>query len=178
LKLKSLAVITLLVLGCSAAFGQVYSFGFLSYTGGLQYCDYEVLELSTPFIAGEHNLTTDCGLPVNGVMIGTKGTIPKATGLPVTGAVYTLADNTFDAESEAYTGAQLYWITQLKAEHGKSPKFGWEFLEDFGSGFYAYLGNYGYLTTTLGAKGNAGTKKTSIGKAGSELKSKSNIAKR
>ena len=41
MKLKSLAIITLLVLGCSAAFAQTYSFGFLSASGVNEYCNYE-----------------------------------------------------------------------------------------------------------------------------------------
>ncbi len=168
MKLKSFAVITLLVLGCSAAFAQSYAFGFESYTGGLQYCDYELLSVSAPFAAGIHNLTTVCGFPYDGTMVGTKGTIPSSTGLPVTGSVYTLADSVIDAEYLAFSGEQIYWITQLKAAKGKHPKYGWEFLITGYESYSAFLGNYGYLTTTLGSKVDGQTK-TSYGVAKAKL---------
>jgi hypothetical protein len=165
LKLTSLAVITLLVLGCSSAFAASgsFSWGFLSYTGGLQYCDYEVLSYSDPFIAGTHNLTTGCGFPIDGVMVGIKGTIPVSTGLPVTGAIYELADNTFDATYEAFSGCQIDWITKNKPQGSKKkPKFGWEFFFTCGGGG-DYLGNYGYLTAHLGpASQHVGAQKSSF----------------
>jgi len=161
LKLTSLAVITLLVLGCSSAFAASGSFslGFLSYTGGLQYCDYEVMFFNDPFIGGIHNFTGACGLPVDGAMAGLANIIPLTTGLPVTRAVYTVADNSFDAEFEAYTGCQIDWVTR---NHASKLKFGWEFVYTCGGG--DYLGNYGYLDTTLGAPTHNGPAKTSIGK--------------
>src|SRR5262249_18060484 len=83
-KLSRLAVLALLVLGCSVAFGQNFSFGFLSYDGSIQYCDYETLTVSAPYAAGTHVLTS-CGLPLNGVMVGFKTFIPLSTGQPVVG---------------------------------------------------------------------------------------------
>src|SRR5258707_610409 len=62
-KLFRFAVLALLVLGCSAAFAQNYSFGFQSYDGSIQYCDYETLTVSAPYAAGTHVLTS-CGLPL------------------------------------------------------------------------------------------------------------------
>ncbi len=173
MKLTSLAVITLLVLGCSSAFAASGSFslGFLSYTGGLQYCDYEVVSYNDPFAAGTHNLTTVCGLPIDAVMVGLKASIPVATGLPVTGAGYSLADNTADAESETFTGCQLDWFTGKKAMAKHNPKWGWEFFESCAGGS-DFIGNYGYLTTALGARQNNGAPKTSFGKALQNAKSK------
>ena len=161
LKLTSLAVITLLVLGCSSAFAASGSFslGFLSYTGGLQYCDYEVVIYSTPFALGQHNLTSVCGLPFNGVMVGFSNHIPS-TEIPVTDNVLELADNTFDAEFGAFTGCQIDWDTKKVA----SKKFwGWEFLYTCGGGA-EYLGNFGYLTKALGAPTHNGAAQTSFGK--------------
>jgi hypothetical protein len=149
MRLKSLAVITLLVLGCSAAFGQSFSFGFLSYTGGLQYCDFEVFTVAAPFAAGTHNLTTGCGFPVDGVTVGFKNNISRLTGIPVTGAIVELADNVFDAEFEAFTGCQIDWETKTTAMAAINPKFGWEYLFTCGGGG-EYLGNFGFLTTHLG----------------------------
>ncbi|MFZ1132811.1 MAG: hypothetical protein WBV31_05175 [Terriglobales bacterium] len=162
MKLKSLAVITLLVLGCSAAFGQSYSFGFLSYDGSTQYCDYESLLVSAPYAAGAHVLKS-CGLPLDAVMVGLKTSIPYSTQQPVVGTVYALADSTFDAQYIGVSGEQIDWVTKLKAASGNHPKWGWSFYFTFGGGS-DYLGNYGYLTTTLGDKVHGGTT-TSFGAA-------------
>ena len=162
MKLKSLAVITLLVLGCSAAFAQNYSFGFMSYDGSTQFCDYETLSVSAPYAAGTHVLTS-CQLPLNGVMVGLRTIIPISTGAPVTGTVYALADSTFDAQYIGVSGAQLDWVTKLVAVNPRNPKWGWSFYITFGGGS-DYLGNYGYLTSMSAAKANGGTK-TSFGSA-------------
>ena len=114
MKLKSLAVITLLVLGCSAAFGQSFSLGFLGWNG-TQYCDYEVVNVSAPYAAGTHNLTFVCGLPVDAVMVGFQAAIPSKSGALITGYVLEMADNTFDASYQAYTGCQIDWVTKTKA---------------------------------------------------------------
>lgn len=150
MKLTSLVVITLLVLGCSSAFAAsgTFSAGFLSYTGGLQYCDYEVLQFNDPFIGGIHNLTAGCGLPIDGAMAGLKAlTIPPGAQ-PVQGVVYNLADNTFDAEFLAFTGCQIDWQTKTVVMTKHLPKFGWQFYFTCAGG--DYLGNYGFLTTQLG----------------------------
>jgi len=159
LKLTSLALITLLVLGCGAAFGQTFSLGFLSYTGGLQYCDYETVVHNTYYAAGTHNLTTFCGLPVNGVMVGFPAALAVASGSKVTGKVVEMADNTFDAESEAYTGCQLDWVSQLVASkiNLKHPKYGWTYFYTCGSNL-DYAGNYGFLSTTLDSRNNHSNK--------------------
>ena len=169
MKLKSLVVITLLVLGCSAAFGQNYSFGFLSYDGSTQYCDYEVLTVSAPYAAGVHNLTSSCGFPLNAVMVGLETSALKATsGQPVYGNVYALADSTFDAQYIGVSGEQLDWVTKLKASTPAQIKaggpFGWSFYFTFGGGS-DYLGNWGFLTTQLGAtpSGSGSSRHTSFG---------------
>jgi hypothetical protein len=172
LKLKSLAVITLLVLGCSAAFAQSGSFalGFLSYDKSVQYCDFEEVLYTIPFVAGIHNLTTGCGGEVDGAMTGLRGnTIPVGTQ-PVSGSVFNLADNTFDATYLAFTGCQIEWVTKKAAS---SHQFGWEFDFTCGGGG-DYLGNYGYLTTQLGPDKNNGNNaaKSSFGSARTNAKHK------
>ena len=169
MKLKSLAVIALLVLGCSAVFGQSYSFGFLSYDKSTQYCDYEVFSVFAPYAWGTHNLTTGCGLEVDGAMVGFKNAIPTYAAVPVSGAIVELADNTFDAETLLYTGCQIDWETKTKTY--KQVQYGWEFFFNCG-GISDYLGNYGYLTTELGAGGsnNANATKTSFGAARANAK--------
>jgi hypothetical protein len=165
LKLKSLAIITLLVLGCSAAFGQSFSLGFLSYTGGIQYCDYEVINASDPYAAGTHDLKDVCGFPLNGVMVGFKTIIPFSTGAPVTGGVYALADSTFDAQYLGVSGCQIDWVTKTVASkvNLKFPHYGWSFYFTCGGGG-DYLGNWGFLTTQLGAPNQNGAVKSSVGK--------------
>ena len=160
LKLKSLAVITLIVLGCSAAFGQTFSLGFRGYRGA-QYCDYEVVTVSAPYAAGTHNLTTVCGQPVDAVMVGFKANIPLTSGATVVGNVVEMADNTFDASYNAYTGCQIDWITKTKPSKLLF-HYGWAIYFSC-SGGSDYLLNYGYLTTMLGAKAQVGAKKTSFG---------------
>ncbi len=182
MKMKSLLVITLFAVCCSFASAQKaksnasgsFALGFLNYTGGLQYCDYEVVGYSDPFAWGTHNLTTVCGLPADGVMVGLKGTIPPATGMPVTGAIYGLADNTFDAEYEGYTGCQLDWVTQKKASSKgniEKGKYGWLYFYSCEGGS-DYLGNYGFLSVALGARNQEGVAKTSYGKTLKDVKSK------
>jgi len=178
LKLTCLAVITLLVLSCSSAFAASGSFslGLLSYDQSTQYCDYEVVAFSDPFTAGVHNLTTVCGFANDAAMIGFKTTIPATTGQPVTGAVYALADQVIDAESGTYTGLQIVWVTKTKAATKGQLKagkpFGWSYYYDAGGNGTDYLGNYGFLTTTLGAKSQAGAQKTSFGSASAAAKQK------
>jgi hypothetical protein len=160
LKLKSMAVITLLVLGCSAAFGQSFSLGFLGYNG-VQYCDYEVVNVSAPYAGGTHNLTSVCGAPVDGVMVGFTSYIGFNTGAAVLGNVVEMADNTFDASYQAYTGCQIDWVTKSKPSRLLF-HYGWAIYYSC-SGGSDYLLNYGYLTTQLGAKVKGGAKTPSFG---------------
>lgn len=148
MKLKSLVVITLLVLGCSAAFGQTYSFGFLSYDPIIQFCDYEVINVTAPFAGGTHNLTTVCGGPIDGVQVGFAATIPPSASAPVTGPVLELADNTFDAQGEYFSGCQINWVTKTKSNIKQLFHYGWSFYFSCSPG-NDYLGNYGYLTSAL-----------------------------
>ncbi len=161
MKFSRFAVLAVLVLGCSVAFAQDISLGFLSYDGSIQYCDYETLTVSAPYAAGTHVLTS-CGLPLNGVMVGLKTTIPAITGQPVTGVVYGMADSVFDASYIGVSGLQADWVTKLVPMAQRNPKFGWSFYLTFGGGT-DYLGNWGYLTK-LGTSKSTGNK-TSFGAA-------------
>ena len=154
-RLKSWAVITLLVLGCSAAFGQ--SLGFLSYDKKTQYCDYEVLTVKAPFAAGVHNLQ-GCpgGSSGNGVMVGVATTeLTSASGSPVTGKAYAFADNAVEVGYNGgfACGCAVLYITKLKAampaELKAGDPFGWELYYSIYPGF-EYFGTYGFLTKKLG----------------------------
>jgi len=158
LRLKSLAVLTLLVLGCSAAFGQnTYSLGFRSYDKTTQYCDYEVLTVKPPFAAGVHNLA-GCvpGNEGNGVMVGVETTdLTSASGSRVTGEAYAFADNAVEVGYNGgfACGCAVLYITKLKAATAAELKagtpFGWELYYSFYPGF-EYFGSYGFLTKKLG----------------------------
>jgi hypothetical protein len=178
LKLTGLAVITLLVLACSPAFAASGSFslGYLSYDQSTQYCDYETVSFSDPFAAGVHVLTTGCGFPYDGAQVGFKATIPTSTGQPVTGPVYALADNVFDAEFVSFSGYQATWVTKSKAStKAQLAKgvYGWSYYFNAGGNGTDYLGNYGFLTAHLGpARAGAGVQKTSFGDSSKAAKAK------
>lgn len=168
MKLKSLAVISLLVLGCSFAGAQ--TFGFASTGSGL-YCNYEVFNfasaLGADVVQGADNTTAVCGYPVNGTIAGFKGSIPASAGLPVAGAGIVYGDNIYDAAGESYTGAQWTVFSALKANkyNSKTGKF---------TGKYSWLGiasvsgsvfgdNYGYLYNGIPA-GKTASHGTTAGK--------------
>jgi hypothetical protein len=148
-KLKSLAVITLLVLGCASAFANSYTFGFLSYTGGLQYCNYEQLQTidGIYLVQGLDVLTVGCGYPVDATADGAKGSAPAAAGLPVSGGGYWYADNLYDAACLCWSGAQWNVFTKTKAS---SKKFGWIGFASYS--YFIFGDNYGFLTKTIPGK--------------------------
>ena len=164
MKLKGLAILVLCFLGSSSAFAQKtpanpVSLGFLSYDETTQYCDYEVLTVTGPVATGVHNIQ-DQGCSVedqNGVMTGVLTDIPASTGLPITGPVYVMADNTGDAFIGSgggfACGCAFLYITKLKPatkqELQSGGPFGWAFYYTFGG--ESALGSYGFLTKQLGS---------------------------
>jgi hypothetical protein len=159
-RLKNLAVIAILVLVGSAAFGQkTYSLGFLSYDQTTQYCDYEVITVTTPFATGVHNLK-NCAIGINdgidkAVMVGVMtAQIPASSGSPVTGSAIALADNSIEAGSfSGPCGCVVLYITKLQAATAAQLQaggpFGWEIYYSYEPGF-EFLGAYGFLTKELG----------------------------
>jgi hypothetical protein len=166
LKLKSLLVITVLALGCSAAFAQAgsYTFGFENYNGSVLYCNYETFTYDGYLAAGFDNLTAACGGAVDADLIGAKTSVPKAEGLGQTGVAVAFADTFYDSYYGFDTQEQWFVLSALKAGAGKHPKQGW-------IGFAGYDGyilgdNAGILTLSIpGAKGKKATAGPSIGKA-------------
>ena len=159
MKLKSLVILAVLALGCTAAFGQSFSLGFQSNDHSIQYCDYESVNVSAPYAVGVHNYISGCGYSVNAVMVGFKAAIPLSSGAPVTGAVVELADNSY-AYVFGAPQCQLDWVTKMKAN---ANKWGWSIYGTC-DGASDSLVNYGYLTTHLGpAKGGLGPVRTSAG---------------
>jgi hypothetical protein len=142
------AVITFLVVGCCAAFGQSYTFGFENYNGTTLYCNYETFTLYNDgyLVAGVDNLQA-CGDPRNAVLIGAKTSVPKNAGLGQTGLAYGMADNLYDAIYGFDTQEQWFLISETKAGSGKHPKQGWIGL----AGYNGYIvgDNAGILTTNI-----------------------------
>jgi hypothetical protein len=160
LKLKSLLVITLLVLGCSAAFAQTYTFGFENYNGSVLYCNYETFTLSNGgyVAAGTDNIVTACGGAVNATMIGTKTTVPLAAALGQTGAAYGFGDTLYTA----LYGANEQWFVISKTK-ASAKKQGWVGLAGYAGYFVG--SNAGLLTTSIPGKAGRASAGLSVGKA-------------
>jgi hypothetical protein len=166
-KLKSLLVITLLVIGCSFASAQAGTFGFGTAGGDYLYCNYiQLSNYSGAVWQGVDNLSA-CGHSFNATVVGVSGKLAKAlnpfVAATVNGATY--ADNLYDAYSYGLTGAQ--WdVTENKActnLGAKKAKIGWVGIAS-ASGF-VFGANYGTLACSIPGKGNAPVKGLSIGNA-------------
>jgi hypothetical protein len=162
---KSLLVIALFVLGCSAAYGQTFTFGFENYDGSVLYCNYETFTLTNAaYLAyGTDNLTAACGGVVDAVLVGSKSATPLAAGLGQTGLAYGMADNLYDAIYQFDTNFQWYVISKTKPSVGRHPKQGW-------IGFAGYAGyilgsNQGLLTLSIPSPTRPSSGHTSIGNA-------------
>jgi hypothetical protein len=175
-KLKSLAIITLLVLGCSAAFAQTYSFGFLSASGVNEYCNYETFTVGgrANFYLQGYDVLSACpyspvpGAAINGFAIN----VPIAAFAPVHGKAYVYSDQIFDAYYGGWTQEQWTVITKTapgKVQFGHADWAG--YVGFFG---YEFLGNYGFITATLpGSAPSAALLKSTINtKAVRDLKAK------
>ena len=152
MKLKGLAVLCVLVLGCSAAFAQTsYSFGFLSSSGVNEYCNYETFTVGGGgnfYLQGYDVLSLCPGFNGNNASIAGFGlTPPVAAFVPVAGKSYVYADQLYDAYYGAYTGEQWIGITKTAPTKLKFGNYSWAgYVGFFG---YEFLGNYGFLTNTL-----------------------------
>ena len=160
MKLKSLLVISLLVLMCSVGFAKTkppitYTFGFENYNGSVLYCNYEVFTVAqqaktfgAKYLAvGTDNTIDFCGGVQNGAIIGGTTTVPAAAGLGQTGKAFSYGDSLYDALYQTDTGLQWFVIS----ETATSGSQGW-------IGFAAEAGYY------LGA--NAGLLSAPPSKAG------------
>jgi hypothetical protein len=173
MKAKSLAVISVLVLGYSFAAAQTYSFGFADMDGNL-YCDYEQITVSGGIVTGVDNLS-GCGYTVNATLIGGAGTDPvleQQSSLKVNAI---LADNIADAEAGAFTDSQVVLFQALKCNkqdktgkyHGKP---GWALVVS-SEGVIAGV-NSGFLSCNIPAKGDGDAlmRGTSFGKLREKLR--------
>jgi len=156
MKLKSLAVLTLLVFGCSFASATSWTFGFESTGHGL-YCNYVQFNNNGFFgpdvIQGDDNLSA-CGITLgNATIVGFLGVgVPKSARLPVVfskGAIY--ADNLYDAFSSYACGCSIFtgyqWIV-AQALKASEKKYGWIGMAA-SPGYTVFGDNYGYLSTSI-----------------------------
>jgi hypothetical protein len=172
-KLQALAVLAILVFGCSAAFAQgSYAFGFISYTGGSEFCNYEQFTTGNPmggtqpfFLQGVDNLTAACGLFYDATIEGVAVSVPgaKLTGLPggLAGKDYVYADNLYDAFYLGFSQEQWLVITKTEASTIQKNHFGWVGFASYGG--FIFGDNYGFLTATIPGK-DAAIHGTTIGK--------------
>ncbi len=159
MKLKSLAVIALFVLGCSAAFAQSYAFGFLNYTGGMQYCNYEIVQTggANNFYMSGMDVLNACaesanpfatiegtGIRVTTLDLGSTGLQPGITGP----GRYIYADAIMDAYAGSYTGEQWLTITATSV-NAKNQAGEWNWDSFIGFSGYEFLGGFGFLTDNL-----------------------------
>ena len=162
MKLKSLVVITLFVLGCSAAFAQgSATLGFENYGGTFLYCNYEIIQWGGPnnfYLQGIDNIQNGCFSPnPNATVEGVKVAVPLSDGAPVHGGtVYAYADNLIDAFSASYTQEQWFVLTHIKPST-LLHNYGWAGY--LGVSGYEFLDNYGYLSASI--PGNGPTKPVS-----------------
>jgi hypothetical protein len=158
LKLKSLAVLTVLILGCSAAFAGTYSFGFLDYTGGVEYCNYEYFATggNGNFYMGGFDVLSPCPYTVNATAPATGLGIKVAAGdletyglqKGITGAgAYAYADSLLDSYYGYYTGENILTVTKTAVGPIKKNKWNWDLFVGFSGA--EFLANYGFLTTTI-----------------------------
>jgi hypothetical protein len=159
MKPKSLAVITLLVLGCSAAFAQgSFTLGFET-PGDLGLsCNYEQIQYGGSnnfYMQGIDNLTACDGTQnAYSTIEGVKVSVTPADGTPVlTGPAYAYADNLYDAFSASYTGDQWLVITQTTPSK-LLRHYGWVGYVGF-SGL-EFIADYGYLSASYPGANKSG----------------------
>lgn len=168
MKLKSLAVITLFVLGCSSAFAQSYAFGFLNYTGGMQYCNYEIVQTGGAgnFYLSGMDVLDACASSAN-PFATIEGTAIRVTDedlgslglqMGITGpGRYIYADAIIDAYAGDYTGEQWITITATSVNSkNKAGKWNWDSFVGFSG--YEFLGGFGFLTDKLPDKSSEAVK--------------------
>jgi len=184
-KLKMLAVVTLLVLGCSFASAQ--TFGFASVGSALQYCNYEQLfNYGSGVYAGIDNLSA-CGVynvfAVNGAISGFGATLPAGDGLPVKGAGVDYGSSQIIAFYADLYGELVndMWDVHsgLKCNKYNSKtglyKGAYSWIGFAGSSFGGLVGeNYGFLTCSIPGKGDARIMQNgpTSGKASQAMRSK------
>jgi hypothetical protein len=148
-KLKTSAVISLVVLGCSLASAQIGTFSFWNAAGTLEYCNFNIISVNGGgVVAGTDNLSTYCEYTYNSAIVGFVATTP-ALGLPAHGKGAILGDGIYDSEANGYTGDQWTMWQSAKVSKKKHGFFvgpyGWIGVAGSYTGFY-FGDNYGFLS--------------------------------
>src|SRR5271169_3144617 len=113
--MKTVVVITLLVLGCSAAFGQTYAFALTSASSGPR-CDIQFFSVEAPVAVGYDYLGNCIGsAQLASSTFGWKDSVAVGLGLPASGAMYGMADSFFDSFAGYDTGFQEFTMLKTKA---------------------------------------------------------------
>lgn len=161
MKLQSLLVITLLVLGCSFASAQ--TFGFASVGGGL-YCNYEQLASGGSGAWGGLDNVSACGGSLNANISGFNANLPNM-GQPTGGEGVIYGDSIY-ASFSGNNNAQWTVFTRLKCnkqnKYGQyTGNYGWTGVAAFSGIFVG--GNHGFLSCSHpGKEGVYPTKGVSI----------------
>jgi hypothetical protein len=143
-KLKTLALITLVTLGCSFASAQTFSFFDAN---GYEFCDYIVITYNSGGVVAGYDDLEACGLDYNAPIVGFDATTAN-DGQPAYGKGIVVGDGIFDAEYDEYTGEQ--WTLWLSGKASKeknghfSGRYAWMGVAGSYSGTY-FGDNYGYL---------------------------------
>jgi hypothetical protein len=172
-KLKTLAVITLVVLGCSFASAQgPGTFTFWDAAGTQPTCGFIVITYNSGGVVAGYDDETACGIALNAPIVGFDATTP-ALGLPAHGKGAVVGDAIYDASAFAYTGLQwTLWISAKvsKKKHGFfSGPYGWIGVAGSYTGFY-FGDNYGYLAAGPPEKGEVAGHATTAGKLREKLR--------
>ena len=167
--MKSLLVVALLVVGCSFASAQTFSFWNAS--GSIEYCNYNVVNLpGAGVVAGYDDTVNGCFFANNSPIVGFMASTPNL-GLPAHGKGYVVGDAIYDASCGCFTGLQ-WTVWQSATPNKRNPKtgrfigkYGWIGVAGSFGGFY-FGDNYGYLGAGYPA-GNVASHGTTAGKGSS-----------
>lgn len=153
MKLKMLAVLTLVVFGCAFASAQTFGFGVAVGSSAL-YCNFEQLSYAGGGLYGGSDNLSACGLSESSTISGFAGTVANRGEL-AHGAGVIYGDSIY-ATTSGDAAAQWTVFSKLKCNH--TNKFGdftgsdgWEGVAAF-SGTFAGT-NQGPLSCSLPGKG-------------------------
>lgn len=168
MKLKSLAIITLVVLGCGFASAQTGTFSFWNVAGTYEYCNSLVITYNSGGVVAGYDDLMACGFDYNSPVVGFDGTLPGyGKGIIVGDAIY-------DASANAYTGLQwTLWVSDKPSKRTKTGhftgKYGWIGVAGSYTGIY-FGDNYGYMTIGAPEKGAVAGHGTAAGKLPNKLR--------
>lgn len=173
MKLKTLAVISLVVLGSIFASAQIGTFTLWNSAGTISTCDYLVITYNSGgVVAGYDDLTTGCFFAYNSPIVGFDAHTP-ALGLPAHGKGAVVGDAIYDDSCLCYSGLQwTLWLSNKPnvRKHGVfTGTYGWIGVAGSYTGVY-FGDNYGWLVAGYPAKGEVAGHRTSAGKLSQKVR--------